>query len=273
MPHGTTIRTNGQTLTVNASVSHWTTEALALTASGTNDVESTTTTTITSDYTLWFANTATTATITVKQLDGTTLLSQTFEVNPGVGPRTLNPIPNEYQSASDLRRRLTLAPSGALAETYPRVGAITGNNALTTTGVLYMTAIELEAGVTVRTATYVTATTAGGTLTNQWYALYNSSRVLLGQTADDTSTAWAANTAKTLTFATPIVTTYSGLHYLGIMVAAGTVPTFVSGGTSIYMSGITPVTNGTSTTGLTDTAPSTAASINVASVVPYAYIS
>jgi hypothetical protein len=96
-----TVNTNGQTLTVNASVSYWATAALAVTASGTNDVESTTTTTITAATPLHFSNSATTALITVKQLDGTTLLSQTFNVEPSTGPRVLNPVPDIYQSSLD----------------------------------------------------------------------------------------------------------------------------------------------------------------------------
>lgn len=101
MPHKITVRTNGQTLTVNASISHWTSEALALAASSSNDVESTTTTTIRSDYDLWFANTATEATITVKSSDGTELLAQTFPVTPGHPNRVLNPLPTVAQLAAD----------------------------------------------------------------------------------------------------------------------------------------------------------------------------
>jgi hypothetical protein len=66
-------------------------------------VESTTTTTITSNYTMHFSNSATTALITVKSVDGSTLLAQTFNVEPSTGPRVLNPLPDPYQVASDLR--------------------------------------------------------------------------------------------------------------------------------------------------------------------------
>jgi hypothetical protein len=95
------VNTNGQTLKINASVSHWTTAALAVAASGTNDVESTTTTTVSSDYTMHFSNSATTAVITVTQPDGTTLLAQTFNVEPSTGPRVLNPVPDQFQNAAD----------------------------------------------------------------------------------------------------------------------------------------------------------------------------
>ena len=268
------VRTNGQTLRVNASVSHWTTAALAVTASGTNDVESTTTTTITSDYSMHFANTATTATITVKQLDGTTLVAQTFEVNPGVGLRILNPVPDNYQIATDAvsMARLALAPTGALAETVNR--ALAGSNSsVLSSGRMQMIALPLTAGTVVTTATFLAATTGAGTPTAQWFALYDSARVLLGQTADDTSTAWAANNTKTLTFAAPITTTYTGMHYLAICVAAATPPTLFSYGGAAITNGLTPVLAGFADTGLTTTAPATAAAITAAAAVPYAYVS
>lgn len=275
MPHKTTIKTNGQTLTVKASVSHWTTEALALAASGTNDVESTTTTTITSDYDLWFANTATTATITVKQLDGTTLATYAdLQVNPGVGVRTLSPIPDGYQAAADSGvNRLSLAPAGALAETFPRAGGPTTNIAVPgVSGRLFMTAIHLQAGMTVSSITYTSVTTAAVAPTAQWFALYNSSRVLLRQTADDTSTAWGATTVKTLSLTTPFTTTYTGLHYVAINVTAGTVPSLLGASVTSTGLGIAPVLSGASTTGLTDTAPATADAITAAGLIPYAYV-
>jgi hypothetical protein len=271
-----TVRTNGQTLTVNASVSHWTSAALAVVASGDDDIPSTTTTTITSDYTMHFANTATTAVVTVKQRDGTTLLAQTFQVSPAVGPRTLNPVPDVYQVASDTdrARQLALAPTGALAETFPRSGATIANTAtVLTTARLHCVAIYLPAGTTVTTASFLSGATAADTPLNQWFALYDSSRVLLGQTADDTTTAWGTQTLKTLTFAAPITTTYSGLHYLGIMVKATTVPALYNTSALATPLGVAPILNGYADTGLTDTAPATAAALTAAAYMPYGLVS
>ena len=274
MPHKLTVRTNGQTLTVKSSVSHWTTEALARTASGTNDVESTTTTTITSDYDLWFADTATTATITVKQIDGTTLLADTYQVGPGYGPRVLNPISDAYQRAGDLiAGRLTLAPAGAVAETYSRMGATVANSPLLSSGILHLTAIEIPQGTVVSQITYGSATTAANTPTNYWFALYNSDLTLCAQTADQTSTAWAANTFKSLSLTAPYTTTKSGRHYVGIMVAAATPPTLWGVATNFWVTNIAPISNGSSTTGLTTTAPATAAALTAQTNTPYAYLS
>jgi hypothetical protein len=267
------VNTNGQTLTVNASVSHWTTAALAVTASGTNDVESTTTTTITSNYTMHFSNSATTAVVTVKQRDGSTILSQTFDVSPGTGPRVLNPQPDPYQTSSDLQGRLALAPTGALAETTPRnTGTIT-NTAGIVSGTMRCVAIYLPKDTTVTSITFISATTAAVAPTNWWFALYDSALALLGQTADQTSTAWAANTAKTVALATPVVTTYSGLHYLGLMIAAGTPISWYTSATNVNLQTIAPVTHGSSTTGLTTTAPNPALALTAETGNPYAYVS
>jgi hypothetical protein len=266
------VRTNGQTLRVNASVSHWTTAALAVTASGTNDVESTTTTTITADYSLHFANTATTATVTVSQLDGTTLLSQTFEVNPGVGLRVLNPVPDAHQTAVDVSLKGQFLPTGALASTIPRQGTNIGNVSLLTSGTMALTAIELQKGTVVTNISYHSATTATNTPTAWWFALYTADRALCAQTADQTSTAWGANTLKTLALTAPFTTTYTGLHYVGIMVAASTPPTLYAQVGAAYTNIIAPILTGNSTASLTTTAPATADAITVGSNFPYSYI-
>lgn len=278
MPHKTTVKTNGQILTVNASVSHWTTEALALTASGTNDVESTTTTVISSDYDLWFANTATTATITVKQRDGSTLATYSnLQVNPGVGTRILDPLPDRYQVAADVggNRQIALMPTGAVAETYPRMNGTTTNIASTlTSGRMHCYAVHLPKDTVCTNITFVSGTTAANTPTAQWFALYDSSRVLLRQTANDGSTAWADFVAKTLALSSSFTTTYSGLHYLGIMVAAATPPTLLGYVATSTVLGIAPIVSGydNTNTGLTTTAPATAAALTTGGSVAYAYV-
>jgi hypothetical protein len=144
-----------------------------------------------------------------------------------------------------------------------------------TTGVLALTAIHLPAGTTVTNLSYLSGTTAANTPTSWWFALYTANRALLAQTADQTTTAWAANTVKTLALSAPVTTTYTGLYYMGVSVTATTVPTFYcsqSAGNA-YVTDIAPKLNGTSTTGLTTTAPATAAAITATLTVPYGYVS
>jgi hypothetical protein len=269
------VKTNGQTLTVNASISHWTTAALAVTASAANDVESTTTTPITSDYTMHFSNTATTAVITVKQSDGTILQQQTLDVSAGTGPRVLNPLPDPYQVATDLGAALALplAPTGALAETFSRKGGTFANGAILATAREHCIAISLPAGMTVTNVTFISAVTAADTPVNWWFTLRTAGRVLMAQTADQTTTAWAANTIKTVALTAPQTTTYSGLHYLGIMVKATAVPTLMSVTSLAAAVTHAPILNGYADASLTDTAAATAAVLTPQSGMPYAYVS
>ena len=130
--------------------------------------------------------------------------------------------------------------------------------------------------MTVSSITFVSRTTALVAGTNQWFGLFSDALVPLRLTADDTSTAWAASTAKTLALTSPFVTTYSGLYYLGVCVVAGTVPSLIGAqATTSLLAGIAPKPNGTSTTGLTDPAscPNPVAALTQTVSTPYAYIS
>lgn len=115
--------------------------------------------------------------------------------------------------------------TGSLASTYDRGPATESNGAALSTGRLTLNRIFLPKGLPVTSITFWSMTTAMSTGTNQWFGLFDSSRNILRLTADDTSTAWAANTAKTLNLSSTFQTTYSGLYYVGIMVKATTVPT------------------------------------------------
>lgn len=151
--------------------------------------------------------------------------------------------------------------SGALYETMDRDLVDEVNTALLSSGRLSLQAIWLPANVTITSISFWSATTAGATLTNQLFGLYDSSLNLLRSSVNDTSTAWAANSRKTLALTSTFTTTYSGLHYLGIMVAATTVPT-IKGNTAKtggQLGAGAPSLGGTSTTGLTTALPATAA--------------
>lgn len=128
-----------------------------------------------------------------------------------------------------------MRPSGRF-ETTSRMRCGTSSAAMTS-GVLYLVPIWLPKGTVVSNISFITGSTAVGTPTNWWFTLHNSSRVALARTADQTTTAWAANTTKTLAVAqttagaaSSYTTTYSGLHYLGIMVKATTMPTIIGEG-------------------------------------------
>lgn len=150
--------------------------------------------------------------------------------------------------------------TGALYETFDRDLCDEVNTAALSSGRLTLQAIWLPAGTTINSISFWSATTAGATLTNQLFGLYDSNLNLLRSSTNDTSTAWAANSRKTLSLTSAFTTTYSGLHYLGIMVAATTVPTLKgnTAKTGGQLNAGAPSMGGTSNTGLTTALPATA---------------
>lgn len=153
--------------------------------------------------------------------------------------------------------------TGALYETFDRDLCDEVNTAALSSGRLTLQAIWLPAGTTINSISFWSATTAGATLTNQLFGLYDINLNLLRSSTNDTSTAWAANSRKTLSLTSAFTTTYSGLYYLGIMVAATTVPTLKgnTARTGGQLNAGAPSTGGTSTTGLTTALPATAAAL------------
>lgn len=165
-------------------------------------------------------------------------------------------------------------PAGALAATFPRPGSTIVNQGVLASGRLHICTIDLDEGVPITSITFKSGTTAAGTPTNQWFAFFDlATRTLLRQTVDDGATAWAASTKKTLALTSQYLPTYSGDHYVGIMVAAAQVPTLMVVGNNSVANVEDPVTSGASTTGLTTTAPATALAPTAATGHPFAWVS
>lgn len=150
--------------------------------------------------------------------------------------------------------------SGSLYETFDRDLCDEVNTAVLSTGRLSLQAIWLPANTTISSISFWSATTAVGTPTNQLFGLYDINLNLLRSSTNDTTTAWAANSKKTLSLTSTFTTTYSGLYYLGCMVAATTVPTLKgnTAKTGGQLGAAAPSMGGTSNTGLTTTLPATA---------------
>jgi hypothetical protein len=150
--------------------------------------------------------------------------------------------------------------SGSLYETFDRCLCDEVNTAALSTGRLSLQAIYLPAGVTITSISFWSATTAAGTPTNQLFGLFDSSYNLLRSSTNDTTTAWAANSRKTLNLSSTFTTTYSGVHYVGIMVTATTVPTLKGNTAKVggQLNAGAPTMGGTSNTGLTTALPATA---------------
>jgi hypothetical protein len=172
---------------------------------------------------------------------------------------------------------LYAAPSGATAETCPRRYASTSSSAQNT-GTLYATAIAMASGILVSNITMASGTAAKTGGTHGWYVLLDSGLVVRAVTADqtDAATVWGvAQTAYTLA-TNSYTTTYTGLYYIGVMVAATGMPTFLAAtATGNAVNGVAPVLAGSSSTSQT-TPPSTGTtmtSLSGASRQFYAYTS
>lgn len=142
------------------------------------------------------------------------------------------------------------------------------------TGVMEMSAIFLPAGLTV---TNIVLFSVGGvtTNTNNWAALYTNNLALLAQSTNDTGgTNFAANTKITKALTTAQVTPYSGLYYIAWMQTASALNTMLSSPAitaAAIMGADAPILAGTSTTGLTTTAPAVAAALANAGTIQQIY--
>ena len=168
-------------------------------------------------------------------------------------------------------------PTAAIAQSVARQDVNVSTFGFLSTGAQSFALCWLPAG-TISSISFMSGTTAAVSPTNQWFSIYDSSRNKLAVTADDTTTAWAANTLKTLTISGGYTVATEGYYYIGIMVAAATVPTlYGSNITATNMIALPPVMGGrdATNTGLTTpaTAPATAAALTVTSGVMWCYVS
>jgi hypothetical protein len=163
---------------------------------------------------------------------------------------------------------------------FPRYSTFADQAAALTTQIMLSAAIVLPAGMRVTNLSFVSGATAAGTPTNWWFALYDTQATpaLIGQSADQATAAWAADTVKTLALTTPYTVPVDGLYYAAIMVKATTVNSLMcvslgraamAGALGLSMA-VLVQTSGSS---LTTTAPSTIATPTTTAQVPWCAIS
>jgi hypothetical protein len=119
------------------------------------------------------------------------------------------------------------------------------------------------------------AATAANTPTNYIAGIFDINRNLVAQTANQTTTAWAANTVKTIALTAAYRVPTSGLYYIGFFMTATTIITMKghTARTASQLAGTTPILQGTSSTGLTTALPNLAAAITVSTASMYAAVS
>ena len=222
----------------------------------------------------------------------TTVLVQHFDGTTNVDLINCTLLPDEHMNLNEngswVHRTNTLAEytyqppasanlgiTGTIAESMPRELCPEVNTTAPASGTLGMQAIYLTAGQLISNITMASATTAAGTPTNYFFALYDGNRNLLAQSANQTTTAWPANTVKTLAMTTPYRVQTSGLYYIGYFMTATTVAT-LKGGTARtggQLANTAPIIYGTSSTGLTTALPNPAAAITGSTSSLYASVS
>lgn len=143
----------------------------------------------------------------------------------GASGRTADAAHGHLLSLATLRDRY-LRPSTTLAETLP-IYQCYGTNGAPTSGQLMLYAIALPTNLTIGHLGFLIAAAASGP-THWWFGLFDSNRVALAFTADQTSTACGA-AVQSLAIATiasgassTFTTTYTGLYYIGFMMTAST---------------------------------------------------
>lgn len=167
------------------------------------------------------------------------------------------------------------SPDTFYRNNQPRVGlydsASDTNQVALATGVMTAVRIKLFAGDVITNVSVRSGTTAAGTPTNYWVALYSNAGTpaLLAQSADQTSTAWAANTTKTIALASTVTISKTDYYWAAIMVTATTPPTLL--GTCAVAPIVTGEANLSVSSGsaLTGTATATLATPTVKTFVPY----
>jgi hypothetical protein len=163
--------------------------------------------------------------------------------------------------------------NSTVAESIPRIQA-GGNIAIAATGVVLSVGVPLQFGDRVANVTFSTATTAAGTPTAGFAALYTPAGALLAQTADFGSTARAANTAYTVALATAQIIDTPGLYYAAISFTATTVPTLrgYDMGNAVMNGALGlsfPVLAQSHGSGVGATAPATIATPTTTSTIPW----
>jgi hypothetical protein len=146
-----------------------------------------------------------------------------------------------------------------------------------TSGRLLLIAIELPTATTVTSISFCSGSTAANTPLNQLFGLYDNaagSYALLRGSNDDTTTAWTANTIKTLNLTSTYTTVRAGVFYIGILVVATTIPSLIASNTGslAVINGVAPFMCASAQSGLT-ALPVNATSVTANAVAtPYCYV-
>lgn len=163
---------------------------------------------------------------------------------------------------------LLCAPSGALAETYPRI--LAGSTFGASSGTTYVSAIGLAKGITVTNITLCTSTLGQNTSTHWWFGLLDSTGKVLAVSADQTSATFSGASLVTLAMGTPYLVPTAGLYYIAQSVTASPMCNWQNFALSAGQAAArTPVLCGTA--GTNNAPPAVAATLTIAASTAYLY--
>lgn len=159
-----------------------------------------------------------------------------------------------YSSLAGVPRDATL-PTGALAQNVSRsnfmqVQTLVSGRVLMSTG----SQAIIRAGTTVSSITLVAASTAGASMTHQWFCITDLTGSVLAVTVDDLANAWAANAPKTLALTSPWTPSVDSQVYVGACVVGTTPPTVLgvsTAGSGNGVAALAPSMGGQAAAGLT----------------------
>lgn len=157
------------------------------------------------------------------------------------------------------------------------VWAATSDLAAIGTGVAIGVRKWLRKGDIVTSLSFVSGATAVGTPTHWAHALYDPDGALLGQTADQLTAAWAANTAKKLALASPVTIAKDGYYIVATTTTATTVQTLIGAAPIVTAAGA--VFTGSKDPGVTfgsalnGVFPATTGALTAVAKVPLAVVS
>lgn len=194
-----------------------------------------------------------------------TLGGSPFAGNIGELLKQVNAALAAYQPPGAGAGALALQPAGTVAATHDRASTAFANYTTVASGTLNMTAIYIPVNTVINNINCITGSTASVGVTHNWAVLADKNLKVLGVSADNTSADLALNTVESYALTTPVTTAYSGLYYVGFVIATGgggaTQPTMQgqTDAASTVMN-VAPKICGTSNTGAT-TPPATGATL------------
>lgn len=136
-------------------------------------------------------------------------------------------MPRQNASANEETWLWAGSPNGgAVSENYDR-SLISADLSALTTQVMLSVGVPVQAGEPVASITFLSGATAANVPTNYWAALYRPDGTLIAQSADLLTAAWAADTPKAFSLATPFGGGDAGVYFAALMVKATTPPSLM----------------------------------------------